>query len=309
MSEITLVAPSEIRRSTDVSESATDVGAAEPLEHSASRVRYVAGYLRSRPGLVLSGLWLGTLLVATLAPALFTAADPLATVGTVRTAPSAEHIFGTDQIGRDLFTRVIYGAQLSVQAAGVAVAVGLVVGTLVGLLAGYVGGWVDLVLMRIVDVLLSIPGLLLALAFVVALGFGTVNVAIAVGLTSVATNARVLRSEVLKVKNSLFVEAARAGGARPVRVLVRHVLPNSVNPLLTLLALDFSGAILAISSLSFLGYGAQPPIPEWGSLISGGRDFLASAWWLTTAPGLVIVVTVLAGNRLARAFTGEATIR
>jgi peptide/nickel transport system permease protein len=309
MSEITLAAPSEIRRVTDAAEVAADLGGGAPLEHSTSRVRYVAGYLRARPGLVLSGLWLGLLLAATLAPALFTAGDPLATVGTVRTAPSAEHVFGTDQIGRDLFTRVVYGAHLSVQAAGVAVAVGLVVGTLVGLLAGYVGGWVDLVLMRIVDVLLSIPGLLLALAFVVALGFGTVNVAIAVGLTSVATNARVLRSEVLKVKNSLFVEAARAGGARPLRVLVRHVLPNSVNPLLTLLALDFSGAILAISSLSFLGYGAQPPIPEWGSLISGGRDFLGSAWWLTTAPGVVIVVTVLAGNRLARAFTGEATVR
>lgn len=309
MSETTLAAPTEIRRQADVAAPAIDVAEHDSLEHSSGRARYVAGYLRARPGLVLSGVWLGVLVVATLAPTLFTSADPLATVGTVRTAPSAEHPFGTDQIGRDLFTRVVYGAQLSVQAAGVAVAVGLVVGTFVGLLAGYVGGWVDLVLMRIVDVLLSIPGLLLALAFVVALGFGTVNVAIAVGLTSVATNARVLRSEVLRVKNSLYVEAARAGGARPLRVLVRHVLPNSVTPLLTLLALDFSGAILAISALSFLGYGAQPPIPEWGALISGGRDFLASAWWLTTAPGLVIVITVLAGNRLARAFTGEATIR
>lgn len=308
MSELTLATPA-IRHAPKATNRASELVDTSPLEHSSGRLHYAAAYLRARPALLLSGLWLSALLVATLAPAIFTSTDPLATVGAVRAAPSIEHIFGTDQIGRDLFTRVIYGAQLSVQAAGVAVLVGLVVGTLVGLLAGFVGGWLDLVLMRIVDVLLSIPGLLLALAFVVALGFGTVNVAIAVGLTSVATNARVLRSEVLKVKNSLFVEAARAGGARASRVLVRHVLPNSVNPLLTLLALDFSGAILAISSLSFLGYGAQPPIPEWGALISGGRDYLASAWWLTTAPGLVIVLTVLAGNRLARAFTGEATIR
>lgn len=302
MSEFALVRPAEAR--------AVDAPAVDDsTEHSTTRTRFALGYLRSRPGLIVSAVWLVALIAAALVPTLFTATDPLATVGTVRSAPSAQHIFGTDQIGRDLFTRVVYGAQLSIRAAAVAIGVGLVVGALVGLIAGYVGGWVDLVLMRIIDVLLSIPGLLLALAFVVALGFGTINVAIAVGLTSIATNARVLRSEVLKVKHSVFVEAAHAGGATPLRILFRHVLPNSVTPLLSLLALDFSGAILAISSLSFLGYGAQPPIPEWGSLISGGRDFLASAWWLTTAPGLVIVITVLAGNRVARAFTGEGTIR
>ena len=274
-----------------------------------SRLGWTLVYLRTRPGLIVSVLWLALLVLAALVPTLFTSTDPLTTVGVVRQAPSPAHIFGTDQIGRDLFTRVVYGAQLSLQAAAIAVSVGLLVGTIVGLLAGYLGGWVDAVLMRVIDVLLSIPGLLLALAFVVALGFGTINVAIAVGLTSIATNARVLRAEVLKVKHSVFVEAARAGGARPLRVLLSHVLPNSITPLLTLLALDFSGAILAISSLSFLGYGAQPPAPEWGSLVAGGRDFLASAWWLTTAPGLVIVLTVLAGNRLSRAFTGEGTIR
>ncbi|GAA4139520.1 ABC transporter permease [Leifsonia shinshuensis] len=270
-----------------------------------SRLAAALTWLRSRPGVAVSALWIAVLLLAALVPTLFTATDPLAVSSAIRQPPSAAHLFGTDAIGRDLFSRVVHGAGLSLGAAAIAVLVGVLAGTLIGLLAGYRGGWVDAVLMRFADVLLAIPGLLLSLAFVVALGFGTVNVAIAVGVTSIASNARVLRSEVLKVRNSVFVEAAVAGGARPVRVLLRHVLPNSIAPLLALVALDFSAAILAISALSFLGYGAQPPTPEWGALVAGGRDFLATAWWMTTLPGLVIALTVLAGNRLSRAFTAE----
>ncbi|MFF1875910.1 ABC transporter permease, partial [Kitasatospora herbaricolor] len=274
-------------------------------EHRTSRWGSAALSLRARPDLVLSALWVLLLVVAAVAPTLFTRVDPLASVAGVRLPPSWAHPFGTDAIGRDLFSRVVNGASLSLGAALVAIVVGLVAGTLIGLLAGYRGGWLDTVLMRVVDVLLAIPGLLLSLAFVVALGFGTINVAIAVGVTSVASNARVLRSEVLKVRTSVYVEAAAAGGASPARVLLRHVLPNSISPLLALLALDFSAAILAISALSFLGYGAQPPTPEWGALVSSGRDFLSSAWWLTAAPGLVIALTVLAGNRISRAFSTE----
>jgi peptide/nickel transport system permease protein len=286
-----------------------DDGAANSLEHSTSRSRYLIGYVGQRPGLVLAAAWLTVLILAAVLPSLFTNTSPFTSVALPRLSPAWSHIFGTDEIGRDLYTRVVYGTRLSLEAAGVAVLIGLVFGTALGLLAGYLGGWVDTIAMRFVDVVLSIPAILLALAFVVALGFGTINVAIAVGLTSVAGNARILRSEVLRVKGSTFVEAARAGGARPSRVLVRHVLPNSITPLLALIALDFSSAILAISALSFLGYGAPPPAPEWGALISDGRDFLSTAWWLTTLPGLVIVLTVLAGNRISRAFTGEGTIR
>jgi peptide/nickel transport system permease protein len=161
--------------------------------------------------------------------------------------------------------------------------------------------------MRFADVLLAVPGLLLSLAVVTALGFGTVNVAIAVGTTSVASVSRILRSEVLRVRTSAYVEAARAGGSRWWRVLLVHVLPNSVGPVLVLAALELGTAILAVSSLSFLGYGAQPPQPEWGSLVAGGRDYLAGQWWLTTLPGIVIALTVLAGNRLARALDAEGT--
>lgn len=283
-----------------------DAGSAETAP---SRLGYALRLLGSRPGLVLSILWVAVLAVAAFAPGLFTHTNPLSSIALPRLAPSGAHVFGTDEIGRDLFTRVVYGTRLSLEAAAVAIAIGLVIGTLLGLLAGYLGGWVDVAVMRVVDVLLSIPSILLALAFVVALGFGTVEVAIAVGLTSIAGNARILRSEVLRVRNSTYVEAARAGGARTGRVLFRHVLPNSITPLLALLALDFSSAILAISSLSFLGYGAPPPAPEWGALVSSGRDFLSTAWWLTTLPGAVIALTVLAGNRISRAFTGEGGIR
>lgn len=266
---------------------------------AASRARDLV----ARPGLLVSAVWILLLLIAAVAPTLFTPVDPLATTGPVRQAPSAAHLFGTDAIGRDLFARVVHGAGLSLGAAAIAVVVGLLAGTVIGLVAGYRGGWVDAVLMRFTDVLLAIPGLLLSLAFVVALGFGTVNVAIAVGVTAVASNARVLRSEVLRVRSSVYVEAAVAGGAGRLRVLLRHVLPNSISPLLALVALDFSSAILAISALSFLGYGAQPPTPEWGALVANGRDFLATAWWMTTVPGLVIALTVLAGNRISRALS------
>jgi peptide/nickel transport system permease protein len=281
--------------------------ALRPASPQASVSRRVAmgAWLGARPGVVLSALWIVVLLVAAIAPQLFATADPLAVSSAIRQPPSAAHLFGTDAIGRDLYSRVVHGAGLSLGAAAIAVAVGVVAGTVIGLAAGYRGGWLDAVLMRFADVLLAIPGLLLSLAFVVALGFGTVNVAIAVGVTSIASNARVLRSEVLKVRGSVYVEAAVAGGAGRLRVLLRHVLPNSISPLLALVALDFSSAILAISALSFLGYGAQPPTPEWGALVANGRDFLATAWWMTTLPGLVIALTVLAGNRLARAVTTE----
>ncbi|OJX81630.1 MULTISPECIES: ABC transporter permease [unclassified Leifsonia] len=294
------------RASASGTAAATDADSAARSRRAARGASTVRDLL-GRPGLVVSAVWILVLLVAAVAPTLFTPVDPLETTGPVRQAPSFAHLFGTDAIGRDLFSRVVHGAGLSLGAAAIAVVVGLLAGTVIGLVAGYRGGWVDAVLMRFTDVLLAIPGLLLSLAFVVALGFGTVNVAIAVGVTSVASNARVLRSEVLRVRSSVYVEAAVAGGAGRLRVLLRHVLPNSISPLLALVALDFSSAILAISALSFLGYGAQPPTPEWGALVANGRDFLATAWWMTTIPGLVIALTVLAGNRISRGLSNLGT--
>jgi peptide/nickel transport system permease protein len=180
-----------------------------------------------------------------------------------------------------------------------------VVGALAGLVAGFVRGWVDDAIMRLVDVLLAIPALLLSLALITALGYGTVNVAVAVGASTIGRFARVMRSEVLRIRNTIYVEAARTTGARWYSVLGRHVLPGAVGPVLVLATLEFGVAILAVSSLSFLGYGAPPPAPEWGALIADGRNYLATSWWLTTLPGLVIAAAVLATNRVARALDGE----
>ncbi|AEE46544.1 ABC transporter permease [Cellulomonas fimi] len=262
--------------------------------------------LGRRPGLVLALLWSLAVLVAAFVPTLLAPGDPLSGVPADKLQPpSGAHWFGTDQLGRDLYTRVVHGTQLTLQAALVAVLVGLVVGALIGLVAGFVGGLVDDVAMRVVDVLLSIPALLLSLALITVLGFGSVNVAIAVGLANVASVSRIMRSEVLRVRTSGYVEAAQAGGSPWWTVLLGHVLPNSVGPVVVLAALELGAAVLAVSSLSFLGYGEPPPAPEWGALVAGGRDHLRTSWWLTTLPGLVIVATVLAAGRVSRALDGD----
>ncbi len=234
------------------------------------------------------------------APGLFTSADPLAGNAAAALAPpSAEHWFGTDATGRDVFARVAYGAIHSLSAALIAVSVGLVLGTTIGVLAGSVGGVVEDALMRVVDVLLAIPTLLLSLSVIILLGFGTTQAAVAVGAASVAAFARLARSEVVRVRQAEFVEAAFGSGGRPAAVIARHVLPNSLTAVLALAALHFGTAILAIATLGFLGYGAPPPTPEWGLMIAEGRNYVATAWWLTTLPGLVVVAVVLAANRIS----------
>ncbi len=269
---------------------------------AATRSRSRLHALARQPGLVLSVLVLLVVVAWALAPRLFTTQDPIQGVAAQRLRPpSAEHWFGTDYLGRDLYARVVHGAALSLSATVVAVGVALVAGAVIGALAGYAGGWLDGALMRLMDVLLAIPGLLLALALVTALGFGVLQVAVAVGVVSVANFARVTRAEVLTVRHADFVTAARGGGVRGPGVLVTHVLPNSAGPVLSLAALDIGSILLTVSALSFLGFGAAPPTPEWGALVAGGRDYLRAAWWLTTFPGLVIAVVVLSTNRVARA--------
>ncbi|MEW2164863.1 ABC transporter permease [Streptomyces sp. NPDC007084] len=268
--------------------------------------RRLVRFLLRRPGLVASALVVVLIVLAAFWPDLFTSRDPLHGVPSENfRAPDGAHWFGTDELGRDVFSRVVHGAQLSLKATLLAVGVAFVVGGLIGLVAGFVGRWVEDVLMRVVDVLLSIPSLFLSLALVTALGYGTVKVAVAVGIASVAGFARVTRAEVLRVRQAVFVEASRSCGARWYTVLGRHVLPNAVGPVIVLATLDFGAAILAVSSLSFLGYGAPPPAPEWGTLIADGRNYMANAWWLTALPGLAIAATGLATNRIARALDGE----
>ncbi|WP_344418281.1 ABC transporter permease [Pseudonocardia ailaonensis] len=258
-----------------------------------------------RPGLVLALVVLVVVISWAFVPGLFAHQDPITGVPADRLqGPSAAHLFGTDHLGRDTFSRVVHGASLTLRATLLAVLVGLAAGGLLGLVAGFVGGRLDAVVMRVVDVMLAIPGLLLSLAVVTALGFGTLQVAIAVGVSSVAAFARVMRAETLRVRAQTFVEAAHSVGSRRFYVLAAHVLPNASGPVLALSALEFGSAILSISSLSFLGFGAQPPAPEWGALVSDGRDYLGTAWWLTTFPGLTVALVVLAANRLARHLEG-----
>lgn len=256
------------------------------------------------PGLALAWLVLATAVLWALAPGLFT--DHSATAGIAREKllppGAAGHLLGRDALGRDVFARVVYGAVHSLSGAFVAVTVGLLVGTVLGLVAGARGGLADAVVMRIVDTLLSVPALLLSLTIIVLLGFGTINAAIAVGITSVASFARLTRSEVVRVRRTDYVEAAFGSGGTFGMVLWRHVLPNSLTSVIGLAALQFGTAILSISTLGFLGYGAPPPTPEWGLLIAEGRNYLSRAWWLTTAPGLVVVLVVLSANRVGRAF-------
>lgn len=255
--------------------------------------------------MILAGLIVLLALTAVFQPALLTSVDPEHAVPADKLqSPSGAHWFGTDQIGRDQFTRVVYGARTSLGSAALAVGVGLVLGATLGLVAGFVGRWVDAALMRVVEVILAIPPLLLALTVVSAIGFGTVNVALAVGVVSAAAFARLMRSEVIRVRDAAFVEAARSAGISSAGVLTRHVLPNSWGPVVVLATLEFGHALLSISTLSFLGFGTPPPAPEWGSLVSAGRGYLASAWWMTAMPGLVIAAVALFVNQLAHIIDG-----
>lgn len=233
-------------------------------------------------------------------PGVFASGDPTMGSQDSLLPPSGEHWFGTDSTGRDLYTRVVYGARQSLVGAILAVAVGAIFGTAIGVFAGSARK-LDAVLMRAVDVLLSIPSLLLSLSIIIIVGFGTVNASIAVGFTSVAMFARLARSQVLQVVSSDFVEAAYGSGGTFFTVLWRHVLPNSLAPVFAMAGLQLGSSILQISTLGFLGYGAQPPTPEWGLLVADGRDFVATSWWLTVLPGLMVVAVVLSTHRISDA--------
>jgi peptide/nickel transport system permease protein len=274
---------------------------------------------RTPPSLPKATRWLGSHWVLVISVAVFTVAllwalipgafthyDPIAIDNSLKLRPpSAEHWFGTDLLGRDLYARIVYGARASLLGASIAVAVAVVVGSVLGAVAGWFGGFGDTVLMRLIDVLLSIPGFLLAISIVVLYTArtghaGLVPAAIAVGLTTSATFARLIRSEVLRVRASNYVEAAITSGATTFTILRRHVIPNSVATTVSLIAVQLGIAIIWIASLSFLGLGAQPPEPEWGLLVSDGRKYIATRGWLTLFPALAIIAVVLATNNISR---------
>lgn len=266
-----------------------------------SALRRDRGRARRVPvGVLLSIAALLIVISWSLVPGLFTGQDPARGIpAEAFQGPSLSHWFGTDHLGRDEFSRVVHGTASSVTSALVAVAIGVLVGGLIGLVGGFLGGLVDVVLARIIDVLLAIPSFLLAVVVVSALGFETINAAIATGVSAVAVFARVMRAEVLKTRRAVFVEASLLLGGSRWHVLLRHVLPNASRSVLNLAVLQFGLSILVIAGLAFLGYGDPPPASDWGLLISSGKDY-PLAPWLVYAPALVTIITVLSANRISR---------
>ncbi len=259
--------------------------------------------LGRRPVLLLSWVIVAIAVAWAVVPGSFTSASPYEGDSSLSfTGPSLAHPFGTDRLGRDLFARAVYGAGTTLTATLVAVLIAFGVGTVVGLVAGYLGGAIDAATMRVIDVFLSIPSLLLAMVIVSVLGYSTDNIAIAVGISSIAAFARVMRAEVLTVAGKDYVKAAYGVGVRRPAVVLRHVVPNSLNSVLALAALEVGTAILAVASLGFLGYGAPPPEPEWGLLVAEGRDYLAVHPYVSILPGLALALVVISTHRISTSF-------
>ena len=214
----------------------------------------------------------------------------------IRKPPSAQHLLGTDEFGRDVLSRLIYGSRVSLQVGFIAVSIALAAGGMIGAVAGYFGGAIDNLLMRVMDVQLAIPTILLAIVISSALGPGLFNLMIAVGITSIPRFARLMRASVLSVKNTEFIEAARAMGASHARVILLYILPNCMAPLIVQATINVANAILFAATLSFLGLGVQPPYPEWGGMLSAARPYLRSSAYLSVFPGLAIMITIVALN-------------
>lgn len=213
-------------------------------------------------------------------------------------SPSLSHPLGTDDLGRDVLSRMLWGGRISLEVGFVAVGIATIIGIFLGAISGYYGGWIDSTIMRSVDIMLSIPTIFLVLAVIAILEPSIINIMIVIGLTSWMEPARLIRAEFISLKERDFVIAARAIGAADGRIILRHVLPNGLSPILVSATMGIGGAILIESALSFLGLGVQPPTPSWGSLLSSGKDNIEIAWWLSAFPGLAILITVLGYNLL-----------
>jgi ABC-type dipeptide/oligopeptide/nickel transport system permease subunit len=250
--------------------------------------------------LIIGGSIVGLLLVVTIFAAWIAPFDPVkdADLNNYLRAPGDPFVLGTDPFGRDVFSRIVHGTRVSLGVGVVVQASALTVGMALGLLSGFYGGWTDNIIMRTAEVIFAFPGLLFAIAIMAVIGPSLYNVFLALGLVSWTSLARVIRGAVLSIKQQEYIEAARVLGASNARILFRHVLPNTVAPAIILVTLGIGGAILAEASLSFLGLGAQPPTPSWGSMLSTGRDYLLQAPWLSIYPGLAIFLTVMGFNLL-----------
>jgi peptide/nickel transport system permease protein len=268
---------------------------------SSFRVEEALRFARQRPGLVAAGGYLVLLAIATAFPTLLTSVDPLsASARDAFFGPSSQHWLGTDENGRDLLSRLIHGASASMLMGLGATAIGLVLGVSLGLLAGLGHRVVHSATMRFIDVLLAFPDILLALVIITFWGSGLLNAIIAVGVSSVPRYARLVCAQALIIRRSAYVEAARTLGLHPLSLVWKHVLPNSIKPVILLATIGIGGKISAGAALSFLGFGAPPPAPEWGAMLATGRNYLGNAWWLTAFPGLTLMSTVLAITAVGR---------
>jgi peptide/nickel transport system permease protein len=285
------------------------VSASVPLAPPSLSDRAGAGIRAVSPAVAVAALFLLLIAVAALWPGVFTNTSPNAVNPLVALRGlSAQHPFGTDELGRDIFSRVVYGTRTSLGVGLGATVIGVVCGSAAGIIAATAGRAVDGLLMRLCDIMLAFPGLLLALVVVAALGPGSLNAAIAIGVGLVPGFARLVRAQALMIRGSDYVKAAVTFGRRPVVIYLQHVLPNAIAPLLVLATIGVGSSIVAAASLSFLGLGPQPPSPDWGSMLAAGQGYLSVSWELAVFPGLAVTATVVAvnvvGGRLRRAFEG-----
>lgn len=267
-----------------------------------ARRRYLADtftlWRRNRLMVIGTAIILGLILVAFMAP-FIAAQDPFEQVlGDRLLAPSAGHLFGTDGLGRDIFARVVYGARVTLAIALLVAAIGTPLGMLIGVVAGYLGGAVDEILMRLADVFLAFPRLILAIAFAAALGPGVENAVLAIAIAHWPSYARLARAETLNVKSNDYIQAMRVLGAGKVRIMAGHIAPLCMSSIIVRMSLDMGTIILTAAGLGFLGLGAQPPVPEWGLMVSDGRQYLVDQWWVSTLPGMAILVVVMGFNLL-----------
>ncbi len=285
-------------RPGDVEPEAIDVKGIEPEKRKSQWAEVWKRLIRNKAAI--AGMIVILILILTAIFADFIAPYHYSTqdLQNVRQAPSSENWFGTDNFGRDIFSRVVYGSRISIQVGFIAVGVAMVLGGILGSISGYYSGRIDNVIMRLMDVLLAIPGILLAIAIAAALGPGLVNVMIAVGIASIPRYARIVRASVLSLRDQEFVEAARAVGANDFRIITKYILPNCMAPIIVQGTLGVAEAILAAAGLSFIGLGIQPPIPEWGAMLSTARVYIRDAWWMSIFPGLAIMVTIFGLNLL-----------
>jgi peptide/nickel transport system permease protein len=240
----------------------------------------------------------GLVVIAALAPWITASAGLELDLANRLQAPGSEHWFGTDELGRDIFDRIIWGSRITLYIVGLVSIIVVPIGLLIGTVAGYIGGLVDSILMRVTDIFLAFPRLILAMALVAALGPGLENAVLAIALTTWSPFARIARAEALTIRNSEFILAAQVQGVSTVGILVRHVTPLCISSVIVRLTLDMAGIILTAAGLGFLGLGAQPPTPEWGAMISLGRQYLIDQWWVPTVPGVAILIVSLGFNLL-----------